>query len=787
MLITDTVMSLAKNIKFKLLFLLLVCMCVQNVFPQAPKLVVGYVFNKEEFEKNRRKNIPLNPSEVTIFIFNTVSEAKDVYEKFKSGQFSDEYLLTNVVSPDAEGYYEAVVPDNGALVIRYGLGEPALEPINGRSKIVTYLDGGITLEGVSIIGSYTEVTAMPSVPEQFGNIVYINNANVLIPNRVGKSNARMLVSPYLYNKTTDKIVHYRSPRLYNGREFTLTQNRYTGFAPWRDPLYKFTVDEKLSNKKNVYYWNDTVVLPNVTDRFQILADVYIHDYRGVYKTMNLKLSTLNPRKPLKFLEYNMDGWELDPYLYEEKAKKKLVSGTENVSFNFEIGKAELDMSDTVNVREVERLKASLTSLVSNVSSKLKELHVTSVSSPDGPYGLNKSLSLRRLKFAEQLIKNMLPADKVRNVYTYTENPSHVASWSEFAEMLKEEMKKEKRDSLLCDSLSQAIDGIEKVIAKYPKSHDSQSVYISRLPLYKKFIVRYLPRLRNMKCEYLAEEFRELKPEEILRLYQSDDDYRTGKKHLELYEYWNLFNIIEDSAELENIYKIAYDYSASLNSEKKPWVLAANNLAVSYLKRDTFDLSILAPLIDTRVASCNVKRTVGNSVQYVNLEQVVANQLIMYIRSGDFANASIMAKILPDNDRYKEIKAFTYCLGGYYKIDGNISPEEKERRESYIEIVRNSSPMNNVVLLLAMGGRRNLSEAIGLLESMSPTDAKVCYLKAVAYNNMGEGMFNNAMLALKNSFIYDSSLVDVARNDGDIGDDLFESAFELYNVEKDLNK
>lgn len=777
----------AKILYIKVLMLFVLVLYSVSVMSQAPKLVIGYIYNKEEFEKNKKKNVPLDPSEVTVFLFNTVAEAQEVYRKFKNNEYSDDFLMINTVSPDYEGYYEARLPDNGAIVIRYGLGEPVLEKIDGRSKIITYVEGGITLEGVSIIGNYTQVTSTPPVPEQYGNLIFVKNANIVLPLYKGKSNARMMVVPYVYNHTTGDTAHFRRPRLYYGKEFELTQERYMGFDQNRDSLFKFACKEVLDNSKHVYYWNDTVVLPNAKDNFQVLGKVYLQDYNGTYDVMDITLSSRYARKPLKFLEYSLGAYSLDPYLYEEKAKKKLIEGSEDVSFRFKVGESELDMSDPANLTEIERLRAKLMGLVNNMDSKLKELRVTSVSSPDGSYAMNKSLSLKRLKYAEKLIFGMIPSDRMRMVYTYTENPARVASWGEFIDVLKSELSNAGDNMLLRDSLNKSIKGIEEIIAKYPDNHDAQSARISKLSMYRPFIVRYLPKLRSMKCEYKAEEFREMTPDEILEKYMNDEDYRTGKKNMELYEYWNLFNMVKDTKELENIYRLAYNYSIQINPQKKPWILAANNLAESYIRRDTFDTSILQPLIDTNVASCNQVRTMGGAVDYINMEEVVANQLIMYVRNDDFANASIMAQILPKSDKYKELVAFAYCLGGYYRITGNLTPEEKVKRMEYFNLVCNSTPLNNVVMCLAMNTETYDSKALRALDDMPQNDAKVQYLKAVAYGRRGESGFNDAMIALKTCFLLDKKYISVAKTDGDISEDLYETAYDLYLVDYELQQ
>ncbi len=110
----------------------------------------------------------------------------------------------------------------------------------------------------------------------------------------------------------------------------------------------------------------------------------------------------------------------------------------------------------------------------------------------------------------------------------------------------------------------------------------------------------------MHYEYKHELYRELTPEEILDKYQHDEAYRSGKKSFALYEYWNLFKMIKDPHELEALYKRAYYESETMNGQ--PWILAANNLAVSYLARDTFDTSILEPFIDRKTRGVNVVRT-----------------------------------------------------------------------------------------------------------------------------------------------------------------------------------
>ena len=68
--------------------------------------------------------------------------------------------------------------------------------------------------------------------------------------------------------------------------------------------------------------------------------------------------------------------------------------------------------------------------------------------------------------------------------------------------------------------------------------------------------------------------------------------------------------VKDPKELEELYRRAYHYSQELTGGK-PWVLAANNLAVAYLKRDTVDTEVLKPLIDFSV-SCLLYTSLFNN-------------------------------------------------------------------------------------------------------------------------------------------------------------------------------
>ncbi len=767
-----------KSLNFIFFFLMLLAVSQQQVFAQAPKLVMGRVLDKEASEK-KRKPIPFDISsigDIKIYYFNTVQEGKDMETALNQDNISLT-LSAMYEIPDATGAYQITLPETGSLVIKVSTAPAVFEPINGRREITTYVDMGHVLTEIPIIGILREVISKPKKPKQYGDVMFLTAAEVPVPDRIGKNNARMIVQPYVINNTKGQTIEmYRKPRVYDGEQYYLTQDRRMGYDIKRDSLEKYIIrEEPLLNEISSYTWSDTVKLSNAIDNFQILAQMQMEDYTGPYYGRILELSTRSPRRPLQFLEYSLEQYELDPKKYEEKPKVERRTGVEDISLSFLLGKAELDPNDPNNEIQLDKLKEKLLEVVNGESSSLKELHLTSVSSPEGSYASNIALSRRRLEYARSLVYSVIPAHTMKRLYTYTPNDSRVGTWLEVADLLE-------KDTLPAESAA-----IREIVEKYPNSQDMQFRHVSALPYYTTIIKKYLPKLRSMKCEYTAEIYRALTKEEILKRYQNDPEYRSGKKKFALYEYWHLFNMVKDSKELERLYRQAYDYSKELTNGK-PWILAANNLAVAYLKRDTVDTEILKPLVDFSVKRCNVERTFdGRVIRIDNVEEVVANQLAMYLKKGDFSEASRLAQLLPDTEKNKKIKAFTLCLGGYYEVTSDMTDEEIAECLRTFDLVRNSSPLNNVVMCLAMDTHRWNEEAEKAMNALPADDAKTFYLKAILYCRKGDFFAMQAEDALKECFKRDSSYISKAEWDGDISEECFKYAKKGYEEDMEIEK
>ena len=380
-------------------------------------------------------------------------------------------------------------------------------------------------------------------------------------------------------------------------------------------------------------------------------------------------------------------------------------------------------------------------------------------SPDGHYSSNLNLAERRMRKIEQEITSILPQYTLERVYR---NPhAEVAPWEEVVKLLER------------DGKSTEAGKVKEILAKH-KDIGAQGRALKQLDWYSTVIVPYLDELRVVNYNCLYEIYREPNDEEVMAQYRE----KGLKGSYTRYEYWKLFQLITDEKELEALYRRAYEESLE---QKHPWALAGNNLAASYLERDTVDTSILEPLIDLSIHSTDYSRmnADGSRTEIVNRLEVVTNQLCMYIKKGDFEHASVLVKILPEDSKFDLLKAYTWALGGYFQ--GGTTPEEKERAHKTFETIKASSPQNEVVMYMALDNRAGNAAAKASLAKLPQDSALTWYFKATLSAREGEIEFMNTVIALSECFKRDKSFVATAQNDGEFNEDIIQAAMDMSNL------
>lgn len=715
--------------------------------------VSGTVYNIAE---NRK--VPFSDVTVDVYAAKTVAVGEDMKKILDSNDQEKTLLLDQEgkTTTDENGYYEILVPDNGALIFKVGLSPSVLKEVRHQMKIDVSIDEGVMLESVTVTAMRLVLKPEPKAPKIIGNMLIPYNTFKLQP-YFGNRFSRLIIQPYVLDCETNDTITFARPSVYDGKEYALTQERKMGYDMNRDPLRPYIKAEALTTRAMNLDWTDTIIVPDPNRNYSCFAIVNLEDY-SASNSRTYQINTCQTKRPMKFLQYNLFSEQMDPLQHKERAQIEKRNTSDKIQLSFLINSDQL--TDTPeNKQSLAMLRNKLKEIAESPGTVLKEFHVAGTASPDGHYSSNLSLAERRMRKIEQEITSILPQYTLERVYR---NPhAEVAPWEEVVKLLER------------DGKSTEAGKVKEILAKH-KDIGAQGRALKQLDWYATVIVPYLDELRVVNYNCLYEIYREPNDEEVMAQYRE----KGLKGSYTRYEYWKLFQLITDEKELEALYRRAYEESLE---QKHPWALAGNNLAASYLERDTVDTSILEPLIDLSIHSTDYSRmnADGSRTEIVNRLEVVTNQLCMYIKKGDFEHASVLVKILPEDSKFDLLKAYTWALGGYFQ--GGTTPEEKERAHKTFETIKASSPQNEVVMYMALDNRAGNAAAKASLAKLPQDSALTWYFKATLSAREGEIEFMNTVIALSECFKRDKSFVATAQNDGEFNEDIIQAAMDMSNL------
>ena len=715
--------------------------------------VSGTVYNIAE---NRK--VPFSDVTVDVYAAKTVAVGEDMKKILDSNDQEKTLLLDQEgkTTTDENGYYEILVPDNGALIFKVGLSPSVLKEVRHQMKIDVSIDEGVMLESVTVTAMRLVLKPEPKAPKIIGNMLIPYNTFKLPP-YFGNRFSRLIIQPYVLDCETNDTITFARPSVYDGKEYALTQERKMGYDMDRDPLRPYIKAEALTTRAMNLDWTDTIIVPDPNRNYSCFAIVNLEDY-SASNSRTYQINTCQTKRPMKFLQYNLFSEQMDPLQHKERAQIEKRNTSDKIQLSFLINSDQL--TDTPeNKQSLAMLRNKLKEIAESPGTVLKEFHVAGTASPDGHYSSNLSLAERRMRKIEQEITSILPQYTLERVYR---NPhAEVAPWEEVVKLLER------------DGKSTEAGKVKEILAKH-KDIGAQGRALKQLDWYATVIVPYLDELRVVNYNCLYEIYREPNDEEVMAQYRE----KGLKGSYTRYEYWKLFQLITDEKELEALYRRAYEESLE---QKHPWALAGNNLAASYLERDTVDTSILEPLIDLSIHSTDYSRmnADGSRTEIVNRLEVVTNQLCMYIKKGDFEHASVLVKILPEDSKFDLLKAYTWALGGYFQ--GGTTPEEKERAKKTFETIKASSPQNEVVMYMALDNRAGNAAAKASLAKLPQDSALTWYFKATLSAREGEIEFMNTVIALSEWCKRDKSFVATAQNDGEFNEDIIQAAMDMSNL------
>lgn len=670
-----------------------------EIFAQSDALVTGRVTSSVD-------DGPM--SGTRIFIFKTEAEGAYEFQRAMS-MYEQDYLpegLCRDVLSQEDGEYELTVPSTGSLLFYHHPFKPVLVRVKGEKRHNVVIKATRTIDDATIVAEGKKMVRKGKV-YGFGNNFSIKDFPYFIDNSklgevegAGKTNARLVAQMFLVNSTGTDTLEYFNPKVYDGKQFHQTQYHWR-----RDLLYEIADSAPaLTSDRDSVMFNLKFSVEHPEQMYFCKANIWIEDYIKTYYRDTVELlNTGRVSRPFQFLEYSFAHQNLDPQKYYKEARRELIATPRNMKLKFKMGLSQLDMSDRRTVAALDSLKDELRQISADAASSLKEIHFRGFASPDGPYQKNLALSRSRTETVKNEVLSCLPSSDLPMIYRTADGA--VAGWEEVAKLLE------------ADSLMKEAEELRKVISIFPDDMGTQGYRIRKRKDYRRTIAPKLEELRMVKCEYIAEVQRFLTPDEILRRYNEDPDFRLGKKMLTLNEYWHLFRMIDDEAELERLYRMALE--ASYKAEREYWALPANLLAVMCLDRKQADTTLLRPFINENKSLNYSEMDINTGKRKViNDDAIVANQVLMHMLVKNYVRAEELSSMI--EGKHPMLRAIVRCLGGYLDL-GN--PADM----SLIGNIQESSPRNKVIVNLY--AEKYDSTTVAALNQLPQDEALTYYLKA----------------------------------------------------------
>ena len=272
--------------------------------------------------------------------------------------------------------------------------------------------------------------------------------------------------------------------------------------------------------------------------------------------------------PFKFLDFSVASAEipLTPE-FKEDAKAMYDEHQQVLDLRFLQGK-DILIDDSLNESQRETLVKDLNSY----GDKLVQIEVQGGSSPEGSIERNTILANQRADRAIDMLRGRV-SGAVRRVRLAPK----IYTWDDVVAALEKMGNSE----------------ITETVSNTVKNNKPNEVYgiLKNLPFFEQYIVPVLQRQRMMTFKYLVQRVHVMDADEAKAEYfRNKQLYMRGEKHFSNGDFYNLFATITDSAEVDDITRLAYKHLTSQPAWRQlpiaPYV--ANRMAIINNRRGTPD-------------------------------------------------------------------------------------------------------------------------------------------------------------------------------------------------------
>lgn len=531
-----------------------------------------------------------------------------------------------------------------------------------------------------------------------------------------RSDARMIIQPYLVDCVSEDTVMNCEPVVFEGKKYHSLQNRRMAFNYTRnDILAKYFHNSVLLEDEGRVDFDTMLVVPK-PDKKRTYKGPYTYtfeDYHHVYEEDGFEGTCLKPR-PFKLLDFSpaLANLKLTSEFYEE-AESKIQNKAQDLSLSFEVG-SDVLLDDPENERERDKLLKELQSYGSDLVNPVIE----GGASPDGSRSTNEALARKRAERAKAMFRPFLPS--TIRISTTTK----VYSWTDVVDELKRR------------GAAEEVEAMTAILSSGRGDEIGLTRAMKAIPTYATVIEPVLTKFRTMKCKYRVVASRVLTPEEVVdEFHKNKKLYISGEKHFSNGDYYNLFTNIEDSLELDELTYMAY---RDITSEEEyqnispmaPYV--CNRMALLNLKRGLAKSSVLDPFIDYSRQKINAKKGISETnVITVNRREICINQAVTYYQLQQMDSARHLIHLVEaagvQDKNLEMLKHFMRMKELHFK---DRTPEEQVEYNKAKDIVLGVSDENKAILYTEIDEWDMRDKGREWVAKMDDGNPKKWYLKGI---------------------------------------------------------
>ena len=530
-----------------------------------------------------------------------------------------------------------------------------------------------------------------------------------------RSNARMIVQTYAVDCQTDDTLAYCQPLVYEGAEYHELQNKRMDYNYFENDSLRSGYQASTPLEDGEYITIDTTLVYKKADKnasFRGAFKYIIEDYHHVYVTGGYAGTCLRYR-PFKFLDFTPALAEMElTEEFKEEAQSQIADEKRDLALSFEVGKAVLK-EDSMNTVNLNKLIQELRSY----GDKLLSPAIQGMASPDGNMKKNQELAQQRAQLAASMIQRYLPAGQ------RVSSSSSVYTWKDVVDRLEKKGKKAEAEQVLA-------------ITSKTETPDRE---LRMLDFYDTEIVPILEGMRVMKASYKYIREKVLTPQEAVdEFHQYLDLYKAGKKRFSNGDYWNIFNNLTDTVEIDTLTMKCYrdiTRNPEYATENKIAPYVANRVALINLKKGTPNARILEPFIDLTKRGVNAKKAIDDMLTItVNRREVLLNQAVTYYQELKMDSCKYFIKWLKQynasDPALESLERIMNLKSLHYNNFRNAEQEQEyEAAKSYVLGI---SDENKAILYSEIPDWGNTKGGMEYVDLMPDESAKKWYLKGILW-------------------------------------------------------